>query len=181
MERCRQYSGGWVKKRKQATNSLFFVESMKTWQAFEIVYLKTVAVFLLLTGMAKLISTIQKVAALGLSDPLIRFLSFKQISIVAGIVEIAVALYIFKSSNVIRRLEMVAWLSLLFIAYHVGLYLIQFHGVCPCLGNANSWLKLSDNSINNITLGLLAYFSIAILMLGVRWRFHAQKQNQERV
>jgi hypothetical protein len=154
---------------------------MKTWQTFETVYLKTVAVLLLLTGMAKLISAIQKVAALGLSDPLIRFLSFKQISIVAGIVEIAVALYIFKSSNVIRQLEMVAWLSLLFIAYHVGLYLIQFHGVCPCLGNANSWLKLSDNSINNLTLGLLAYFSIgSILMLGIGW-FQIQRQNRERV
>jgi hypothetical protein len=153
---------------------------MKAWELFENAYLKSVAFLLLITSAVKFVSAIQKAAALALSDPLIRFLSFKQISVVAGIVEITVALYIFKSSNVIRQLGMVAWLALLFIAYHMGLYLIQFHGVCSCLGNANSWLKLSDNSINNLTLGLLAYFSVgSILMLWVRW-FQIQRQNKQR-
>ena len=145
---------------------------MKTWRAFESVYIKSVSILLLLTGTAKLISASQKVSVLAMSDPLIGFLTVKQTSIIAGILEVSVAIYILMRQNSNRQLEIIAWLSLLFITYHIGLYLIGFHGMCSCLGNANAWLKLSDSSINLAVKCLLAYFSIgSLLMLGLKWPY----------
>ena len=108
----------------------------------------------------KLVSVTQKVQALSVHDPLISFLTFKQIFIIAGIVEVALAIYIFKSTNTFRQLVLVVWLSVVFISYHVGLYLIAFHGLCSCMGNLNSWLKMSNSSIATLRNGLLAYLAI---------------------
>jgi hypothetical protein len=144
---------------------------MKIWQTFENVYIKSVAILLCLTGTIKLISASQKVTVLTMSDPLIGFLTVKQASIIAGILEVAVAIYIFTRQNSNRQLELITWLSFFFIIYHVGLYLIGFHGMCSCLGNANAWLKLSDSSIDIAVKCLLMYFfSGSLLMLGFKWR-----------
>lgn len=153
---------------------------METWHTTEKSYLISVAVLLFLTGAAKLVSANQSVSVLAMSDPLIGFLSIRQTSIIAGVLEAIIAIYLLTSSNRFRKLEAIIWLSVLFITYHVGLYLIGFHGMCPCLGNANAWLRLSDKSINMAVKCLLAYFLVGSLsMLYFRWRLvkHKSRSN----
>lgn len=139
---------------------------MRTLQTFENIYLKSSSVLLFLTATAKLISASQKASVLAMPDPLMGFVSIRQISIIAGVVEVAVAIYIFSPQNVIAQLKTIAWLSFLFIAYHLGLRVIGFHGMCPCLGDPNAWLKLSDSSINTVVIYLLSYlFLVAFCCL----------------
>jgi hypothetical protein len=155
--------------RKLENDAYSNESNMVKFANLENIYLKSVSILLLITGATKLVSASQKVSVLVMSDPLIGFLSVRQMSIVAGIIEMAVAFYIFTPQNVIRQLESIAWLSILFITYHIGLNLIGFHGMCKCLGNANGWLGLSDNSINMAVKCMLGYFSIgSLLMLGFK-------------
>ena len=147
-----------------------FLQSMNTYQTFESLYIKSVSILLFLTGTAKLISASMKVSVLTMPDPLMNYLSIRQTSAVAGVTEVIVAAYILTAQHAIHKLRTIAWLSFLFITYHIGLYLIGFHGMCSCLGNPTAWLSLSDSTINMIVKCLLAYLSIgSLLLLGCKW------------
>jgi hypothetical protein len=138
---------------------------MKIMTKIEDAYLKSVAILLFLAGAAKLISASQKLAVLTMPDPLIGFLSVRQIDNIVGVLEVVLAGYIFTPRKVLFQLGLVAWLSVLFIIYRIGLTLVGFRGMCPCLGNASSWLKTSDASINNIAKIMLAYFFVGSVCL----------------
>ena len=141
------------------------------WSTITFLYLKSAGVLLCITGVAKLISASQKVAALEIPDPIMTFLPNKQIATIAGILELGIAIYVLQTRNTGKQLIAIAWISLLFVAYHFGLHMLHFHGLCPCLGNADKWLRLKDNTVNNITTCLIAYLFCGSLILLSRERF----------
>jgi hypothetical protein len=115
---------------------------------------------LLFTALAKLFSAAHPVPVLLLSDPVFSFASRLTIFRIAACVELLTILAFLLTSSYVIRLTLIAWLSSLFLVYHLGLFLIHpYQRYCPCLGTIGQALGLSDRTVSGLT------FLLALVML----------------
>jgi len=78
--------------------------------------------------------------------------------LVAGMLEVVVAVFLLVQRRAILSLAAIAWLSTLFVLYRVGLWSMDFHAPCRCLGGAADWLGIAPEHVSTFSLVTLAYF-----------------------
>ncbi len=125
---------------------------------------------LAITGIAKAWSGLGNSKFLAVVDPIIG-IKFGHLMLAVGAAEIAIALVCFFSKRQTLALGLVAWMSTNFVVYRLGLWWMDWHRPCNCLGNLTDALHLSPQTADNIMKVLLAYLLIgSYTLLFLKWR-----------
>jgi hypothetical protein len=143
---------------------------MKTSYRCQSAFLYSVAPILVATAVAKLYSATGSLRILDHVDPVL-MLSNRQVFILVGLVELAVAGYLLWGRVVSLKLLSTAWLVTMFAVYRIGLWWTGPHGSCGCLGTVADMLPVSAQTLDHAMLGLLAYLwlgSVGLLLLAQR-------------
>lgn len=120
---------------------------------------------LLITAVAKLASSGGNAKLLDLSDAVLG-IHFRYLFVIAGVLEMAVALVCLFGENELRKAKLVAWLSLILLTYRICLGLLGTSEVCGCLGTLTNAIYLSPSVADvlmKIILGYLLVGSVAVL------------------
>jgi hypothetical protein len=123
-------------------------------------FLKAAMTLLIITASAKLLMVLGEARILGSADPLISFLSNRQVLFLVGALELWVAYMIYRSPGALLSLSLVAWLSTLFLLYRVGLWGTGFQGTCGCLGNLAEMLGVKPATLDLVVKTMLAYLLV---------------------
>jgi hypothetical protein len=137
---------------------------------FPRLFAQSAGTILALTGLAKIWSALGDSKFLSVSDPIIG-IKFGTLMLLVGVVEIVIALVCFFSKRQTLAVGLVAWISTYFVVYRVGLWWMDWHRPCNCLGNLTDALHISPQVADNIMKVLLAYMLIGSYgLLFWRWR-----------
>jgi hypothetical protein len=130
--------------------------------------LRLAGFLLLLVGVIKLISAFSGVAYLREFDPVLTFLHNEQVLIIIGNIELALAVLLLMSPNVLEvRLGLLA-LCATFVIYRISRLVLHVTTPCPCLGRASDWLHITPShalALANCLLfifGTIGVISVAI-------------------
>lgn len=118
------------------------------------------ALLLIFTGGMKLVSGIQTTEGTFFRmDPVITVLSRRELVMISGSFEIAIAAFIVFSERLssLSKTVVIAWLATLFVMYRVGLRWEGEHLPCNCLGNIGALLRLSVNQTEALSGLILLY------------------------
>lgn len=129
------------------------------------VFLYSAGTILFTTAVAKLISSFGNAGFLLKADPILG-VSFKHLFWIAGVIELAVAMFCFVGKRPVLQAGLVAWLASSFVIYRFGLFWIDYHRPCSCLGNLTDALHIppqTADTIMKIVLGYLLFGSHAVL------------------
>jgi hypothetical protein len=135
-----------------------------TRNALRTIFVRSTAVFLVLTAFAKLYSVTGSVRILTATDPLLH-LANRELMIGAGLLELGIAVYLLVGRTVAAQMHLIFWLSANFVLYRFGIHWIGYHA-CPCLGTLGAKLPFSQDTINQILHGMVWYWflgSVAFL------------------
>jgi hypothetical protein len=125
---------------------------------------------LAVTGIAKVVSGMGDSKFLAVVDPIIG-VKFGPLMLAVGMAEIAVALVCFLSKRQTLALGLVAWLATNFLVYRLGLWWMDWHRPCNCLGNLTDALHISPQAADNVMKVILAYLLIgSYALLFWHWR-----------
>ena len=125
---------------------------------------------LAITGIAKVWSGLGNSKFLAVIDPIIG-IKFGQLMLAVGVAEIVIALVCFFSKRQTLALGLVGWISTSFVVYRLGLWWIDWHRPCSCLGNLTDAIHISPQVADNIMKVLLAYLLIgSYLLLIWQWK-----------
>jgi len=105
-------------------------------------FVHSVGWLLCITGLAKVVSFFGHAPVLQRHEPIMQ-IPFKELFLVVGIVELAVAAICFRSKRLNRSVAIIAWLSTCFLAYRISLAWVGWQMPCPCLGNFVGMLHIS--------------------------------------
>ena len=128
-------------------------------------FVYSAGVVLLITGLAKWISSAGGARILETPDPLLT-VPFRQVFWVVGGLELVVAMICLFTKRVWLQNGLVAWLGTNFVVYRLGLLWIGYHRPCSCMGNLTDALGMSPKTadlILKIVLGYLVVGSYAVL------------------
>ena len=114
---------------------------------------------LAITGIAKIWSALGNAKVLAVADPLFG-LQFGYLMLAVGALELAVASVCLVSKSQILAISLVAWLSTSFLAYRVGLWSMDWHRPCKCLGNLTDALHIPPQIADTAMKIILAYLLI---------------------
>jgi hypothetical protein len=132
-------------------------------------------VLLLMTAIAKLISSFGSSPILALPDPIF-IIPFRWVFCIAGIVELAIAYVCFFDQRIGLKVGLVTWLATSFVAYRLGLMWLGYRKPCHCLGDVTDALHISPQTADTamkIVLGYLLIGSYANLLWLWRQRKNA--------
>lgn len=127
-------------------------------------------VILTVTGVAKIYSGCGVARVLMESDPVFG-VTFRQLFLLVGFVEITIALVCFLDKHPSLSIMLVAWLASSFLVYRLGLTWIGWHRPCNCLGALTGVLRISPEFANNTMKVLATYLligSYAVLITKLR-------------
>lgn len=112
---------------------------------------------LLLTGLAKVLSTLGISRMLDMADPVFG-LKFRHVFMGVGLLELGAAFLILATDLRLRlKLLLIAWLSTNFVIYRAGLWLMGWHRPCNCLGALTDFLHLSPTAADWLMKAALGY------------------------
>jgi hypothetical protein len=112
---------------------------------------------LLLTGLAKVLSTLSISRMLDVADPVFG-LKFRHLFMGVGLLELGAAFLILLTDLRPRlKLLLIAWLSTNFVIYRAGLWLMDWRQPCNCLGTLTDFLHLSPTAADWLMKAALAY------------------------
>lgn len=161
-----------MKPANQAIQGKLALNPQPAWiVCMESVFSLTVGITLGVTAMLKAAALATSWPGGGRSDPLIEFLSAREILLLALVVEVIGALIILASRDAILRLATAVSIAAAFGIYRLGVTWISPQGwSCPCLGVAANWLPL-DGALSNLIPWLILGFMFGggIILLIVRW------------
>jgi len=100
---------------------------------------RATSLFLCLTSALKIVSSLGEAKVLAVADPLVAFLTTRQMLFLAAALELLVAAFLWSERFDRYRPWLTLWLVSLFVTYRVGLISIGYHGPCSCLGNIFEW------------------------------------------
>ena len=146
--------------------------------------LAAAAVFAI-AAVGKLLLAFQTDRWLGEVNPIIVFMSHRQVLIFAGLIELGAAGWILRSSDVGQRLVIVGSLVLVFWLYRVSLMHLPVKQPCSCMGRVPEWMGLSSvpgDTIVIVVLWLLTggmLLAWVIQLFGRPFVFRAIKGNEE--
>ena len=110
---------------------------------------------LLATGLAKTISALGKSASLQVTDPILG-ISFRKLLLLAGVLELVISAICFLPAKRRLAVKLVAWISTTFLGYRFGLWLVNWHRPCHCLGDFTDALHISSVTADNAMKVVLA-------------------------
>jgi hypothetical protein len=129
-------------------------------------------VILFITGILKFLDVTKSDPYFEAGDILLPFLTNKQLMLIAGSVEIGVAIYLWMADSLQRRSVALLWFVITVAAYKLGHGYMHDALPCSCLGILGRLLKFSPAGMNRLTwliLFVLAAPSVTCLVhLGVR-------------
>jgi hypothetical protein len=123
------------------------------------VFVYSAGALLLITAVAKLISSVGNARILETPDPILA-IPFREVFVAAGILEFFVALACFFSKRIVLQVGLVAWMATSFLIYRLGLLWIGYHRPCPCLGNLTDKLHIPSQTADTAIKIILAYLLI---------------------
>ena len=118
-------------------------------------------VLLILTAVGKLAGAVEWTAGHAAKEPVVHFISAREMLIVAAMLELLAVVGIWLSRTDLTKALWPFWLSMLFTGYRLELWYIGFTGYCSCFGSWSTWMHLSKEQVN-----LMAIFMIAFMLLG---------------
>ncbi len=148
--------------RRPTTTPLFTRESQIK------LFLLSVACLFTLTGVLKILGASQEAPFLSGDDPVLSFLTNRQIMITVGMLELGLAAVILTHRSSQLKLWLTLWIACLFAIWRVGLVLTGSHRVCPCLGGTLAWALRHGAVVDwalKVIIGYLAAVSTIFLML----------------
>ena len=122
-------------------------------------FLYSAAVILLLTGMAKTVSSAGSAKILLHHDPLTG-LQFGNLFRIVGCIEVVVALVCFFRKRIWFPTGLIAWLATSFVTYRFGLIWVGYQKPCSCLGNLTDVLHIPPQTADTVMKIILAYLLI---------------------
>jgi hypothetical protein len=122
-------------------------------------FILSAGVFLGVAGIAKMWSAFGNSKFLAVADPIIG-IKFGQLMLAVGAGETGIALVCFFNKRQTLALGLVAWISTNFVVYRLGLWWMDWHRPCNCLGNLTDALHISPQTADNIMKVVLAYLLI---------------------
>jgi len=125
-------------------------------------FLVSAGVLLALTGLAKIASAFGKSAIIAKPDPIFG-ISFIHLLFLVGMIEVVISFLCLTSANQKLTLGLVAVLSVNFLGYRTGLWLIHWQGYCPCLGTLTRAIHLSPHRADLFTGLILMYLTLGSL------------------
>jgi len=129
-------------------------------------------VLLVLTGLAKIWSSFGDARLLVHTDPIVG-VEFRYLMLATGLLELGIAGICFHPQKTRLGTVLVAWLSSVFLVYRLGLWWLDWHSPCACLGNLTDSLNISPESSNTLVELLLAYLVAASWgLIFWQWRWH---------
>lgn len=138
------------------------------------IFLFSAGSLLFLTAAAKLISGFGSAKVLAVSDPLIS-IPYRYLFLAVGALELMVAAGCFFNKKDIFQAGVVAWLAAAITIYRVGLFFIDYHLPCSCLGVLTASLPVKPQTADwgmKIVLAYLTLGSGAVLA----WHWLEQKR-----
>jgi len=121
-------------------------------------YCRTVLLLLITTVVLKLFLVLSERASLGLENPFFRFLSNRQVFFFAIVAESMVSyVLISRTHSLLMKCLTVMWLSLVFFAYRVFLWISGASAACSCLGVLPGWIGLPTRLNNEASLAILGF------------------------
>lgn len=138
-----------------------------------------VGVLLILTIVGKLSLLLGEHGLLGVKDPLLPFLTMRQMLFVAVVAEVLVMAALCAGKTEMNTELAVAWLATVFLAYRTGLLVMGYKGPCACMGNLASGLGLTPGHLDGLAkIGLAYMLTVAYSALFLRIKTKGIFQNQ---
>jgi len=132
-------------------------------------FILSAGILLFITGIAKIVSALGRVAVLGKPDPVLG-IPFNYLLLSVGLIEVVIAVLCVLQENQSLALGLVAAISVNFLSYRAGLWLIQWPGYCPCLGSVTQAIGLSVHHANLLTMLILIYLLLgSFSFLALAW------------
>jgi hypothetical protein len=133
-------------------------------------FVKIAGIILAITSFAKFVSASGTHKVLNVVDPVSGF-TFRHLMSLAGVVELAIALYCIFSKNSIRATVLIAWVATGLIAYRVSLWWVDWKSPCLCFGNLTDALNISPETADAVAKILLTFLTVAsYLILFYNWK-----------
>lgn len=101
----------------------------------------------------------------------------RQLLMSAALLEVAVFIMLFnKNINKNQKLNLIIWLSSIFLIYRIGLLSINYEGSCNCLGYLYKWLSITEQTVNIVSKIIVMYMMAGALCIKyVNYRIHSIK------
>ena len=119
-------------------------------------FIVSAGVILTVTAIAKLVSSFGDARILEIPDP-IASLSFRTLFRMVALLELGVALVCFFGRRPVLQAALVAWMSVNFLVYRLGLIWVGYHRPCSCLGNLTDALHVRPEVADAAMKIVLAY------------------------
>ncbi len=122
-------------------------------------FLHSAGVLLLITSVAKFISSGGNARILNFPDPIF-LIPFRYVFWVVGGIELIIALVCFSNRRLGFQAGLIAWLATNFGLYRIGLRWIGYNKPCTCLGNLTDALHIPPQIADDIMKIVLGYLFI---------------------
>ena len=138
-------------------------------------FIYSVAGILLITSVAKMISSGGDAKVLRVLDPIFS-ISFRAEFWIVGGVELSLAILLFKLKSIPLRVGLITWLGTMFLLYRLGLILINYQKPCTCLGTLTASLHISPSFADNVMRIIVCYMLLGgTTILFWDWKFRVKK------
>jgi len=122
-------------------------------------FVRSVGVLLVISSAAKIISASGSARVLATLDPIFA-VSFRNVFLVVGAIELFVALICFFKLNINLKIGVITWLTLNILLYRIVLWAIGYQKPCACLGTLTEELHIQPGIADMAMKAVLAYFLI---------------------
>ena len=123
------------------------------------IFLKSAGVVLVVTAIAKLISSFGTARILQNIDPVLG-IPFRDELWIVGTIELTVSLICFFGKSYRLQSIIVTWLATSILVYRIGLVWIDYRKPCSCLGNLTDALHIPPQIADTAMKIILAYLLI---------------------
>jgi hypothetical protein len=140
---------------------------------FITLFTQSAGLILLLTALAKLVSSAGHQAVLLTSDPVFG-IPFRCFFLATGVVELIIALFCLTSGRVRASTVLIMWLTINCLVYRAGMYWVGYNSPCKCLGTLTDSLHISPGTADAVLKIILAYFGIG--SCAALWILHRRSE-----
>jgi len=131
---------------------------------YRTIFATSVSLLLLFTAIAKIVAIVQPRSYLALSDPVISSITTRQSMLVAIILEMSVAVFVFVRRKRLSAMVGCSWLVSIFVGYRMLAYALFTKKLCPCMGGVLDWTRLPQALLDIIPIIILCYIGIGSMI-----------------
>lgn len=106
-------------------------------------------------------------------DPLLPFLSVRELLLLAGAFEVAVGVYVWFAVSLVARARALLWFCAIVLTYKVCLFFTYDVTPCNCFGVIGKALRLNQSQLDTTTwllLSTIVAYGLAVLAHHGRWQ-----------